>query len=144
MPNRVFFPQPMVDEWLLEGRIDLLGAGAGPGGAATELALLGPGRRFAVVEAVRIVAEVTGANDQFKLVGKVKSKVALEQLGAEILENSMILGDNAYDVVPGWAGTPSTPFAEFLASVEGGRSDAPRTEEDLLQRFARGEGGGKS
>lgn len=76
------------------------------------------------------MAEVTGANDDHKLVGKVKPKSLLVELGAEILENSMILGDNAYDVVPGWAGEPQEPYV----AKPGGAA----TEEDMLRRFAGG------
>src|SRR5690606_21160193 len=97
MQNRVFFPQLRLDQWGVEGKIDLTG---------TELVVLAEGRRYAIEESVRVVAEVTGANDPHKLVGKVRPKSGLDEMGAEILENSMILGDNAYDVVPGWAGTP--------------------------------------
>lgn len=77
---------------------------------------------------MRVVAEVTGANDEHKLVGKVKAKALLEELGAEILENSMILGDNAYDVVPGWAGAPEGPWAP--------KPGGAASEEEMLRRFA--------
>ena len=54
MQNRVFFPQTAVDQWGIDGKIDLVG---------NELILLAEGRRYKVEEAVRIVTEVTGAND---------------------------------------------------------------------------------
>lgn len=137
MQTRVFFPQACLDQWGIEGKIEL---------TPTELLVVAAGRRYSITEVVRVVVEVTGAHDPHGIVGKVKSKAALEAMGAEILENSMIIGDNAYDVVPGWAGAPTTSFAEYLDSPErkaarGGRTDdetAPRDEEDLLQRFARG------
>ncbi len=138
MQNRVFFSQTAVDQWGIDGKIDLV---------AGELILLAEGRRYKVEEAVRIVTEVTGANDDRKIIGKVKPKRALDEIGAELLETSMILGDNAYDVVPGWIGTPSGPFADHLMSPEraaarGGKTDlgtGPRSDEELLQRFAAGE-----
>lgn len=134
MQNRVFFPQSAVDQWGIDGKIDLV---------AGELILLADGRRYKVEEAVRIVTEVTGANDDRQIVGKVKPKRALDEIGAEILENSIILGDNAYDVVPGWMGTPTGPFAEHLLSPErmkarGGKTDVGRglhNDEELLARF---------
>src|SRR5688572_12131499 len=103
MQNRVFFPQSAVDLWGIDGKIDLV---------ADELILLADGRRYKVEEGVRVLLEVTGANDQQKLVGKVKTNRALQELSAELLEGSMIIGDNAYDVAPGWIGTPTCPFAE--------------------------------
>lgn len=95
---------------------------------------------------MRVVAEVTGANDPHGIIGKVKPKALLEELGAEILENSMIIGDNAYDVVPGWAGTPDSTFKDHLFSSErmsarGGKTDvgsSPKNEEEMLQRFLEG------
>jgi len=137
MQNRVFFPQLLVDQWGIEGKIDL---------SASELILLAEGRRYTIEETVRIVAEVTGANDEHQLVGKVKPRRALDEIGAEILENSMILGDNAYDIVPGWTATPTTPFADHVLSPErmtarGGKTDlgtGPHTDEELLTRFVEG------
>lgn len=137
MENRVFFPQPAIDEWAVDGKVDLVG---------NELVIIADGRRYHVVEAVRVVAEVTGAKDERGIIGKVKPMAALEELGAEILESSMIIGDNAYDVVPGWMGSPTTVFGEHLMSPErmkarGNRTDVgsgPTTDEDLLQRFVEG------
>jgi hypothetical protein len=137
MQNRVFFPQSAVDQWGIDGKIDLV---------AGELILLAEGRRYKVEESVRIVTEVTGANDDRKIIGKVKPKRALDEIGAELLENSMILGDNAYDVVPGWSGVPTCSFADHLLSPErmkarGDRTDigtGPKSDEELLQRFIEG------
>jgi hypothetical protein len=137
MQNRVFFPQACLDQWGVEGKIEL---------TPTELVVLGEGRRYTITEVVRVVTEVTGANDPHGLIGKVRLKADLETMGAEILENSMIIGDNAYDVVPGWAGSPTTSFAEHLLSSErmtarGGRTDigvGPKSDEDMLGRFADG------
>jgi len=134
MQNRVFFPQLLVDQWGIEGKIDF---------TATELIVIAEGRRYKISEAVRIVAEVSGANDEQKLVGKVKPNGVLNELGAEIFENSMILGENAYDVVPGWMGTATSTFAEHLLSPErmkarGGRTDVgagPQNDEEMLTRF---------
>lgn len=137
MRNRVFFPQACLDQWGIEGKIELTEAA---------LVILAEGRRFDITEVVRVVVEVTGAPDPHGIVGKVRSKAELESMGAEILENSMIIGDNAYDVVPGWAGAPLTPFEDHLLSPErmaarNGRTDigaGPQSDEELLARFAGG------
>jgi hypothetical protein len=137
MQNRVFFPQAAIDEWSIDGKVDLV---------AGELILLADGRRYKAIEAVRVVTEVTGSPDAHGIVGKVKPKAALEEIGAEILESSMIIGDNAYDVVPGWMGTPTTPFADHLLSADrmkarGGKTDVgsgPHDDEELLGRFLAG------
>jgi hypothetical protein len=132
MQNRVFFPQAALDQWLVDGSVDLRG---------TELTIVSEARRYRLAEAVRILREVTGAEDAQSLVGRVKAKSALEEKGAELLESSMIVGDNAYDVVPGWLGTPVGTFDEHVTSPEraearSGKSEPPptepRTDEDLL------------
>jgi hypothetical protein len=126
MDNRVFFPQLAIDQWGIDGKVDL---------SQDELILLSEGRRYKVEESVRVVREVTGADDEHKLVGKVKPKAFLASLGAEILENSMILGDNAYDVVPGWTAAPVEPWSP--ASTKTGDATA-RSEEQMLRSFAEG------
>jgi len=137
MQNRVFFPQLLLDQWGIEGKIDLTG---------TELVVLAEGRKYKIEEAVYVVKEVTGANDPHGFLGKVKRKSLLDELGAEILENSMIIGDNAYDVVSGWMGTPDTTFKDHLFSTErmtarGGKTDlgtSPKNDEEMLKRFVEG------
>ena len=78
MQNRVFFPQAALDTWLSDGTVDLRG---------DELTIVAEGRRYKLTEAVRIVSEVTGGDDPHELVGHVKSKSALDEKGAEILES---------------------------------------------------------
>lgn len=104
MKNRVFFPQDALDAWMVDGLAELNGA---------ELQLTGKGIIFKVAEAVHVVGEVTGADDAHELVGRVKTRVALEELGAELMESSLLMGDNAYDVVPGWLGLVSPPTLEM-------------------------------
>src|SRR5947209_8687291 len=131
--NRVFFSVTALDEWITEGKVDL---------SAEELTIKGEHRRYRILEAVRIVAEVTGAPDVHELVGKVKTRSFLRELGAELLETSMVLGDNAYEVVPGFVGAPLGTFEEHLAEAESRRSDPPLSgmspplnDEDLLAKY---------
>jgi len=114
MENRVFFPQAALDEWIVEGTV-VLDDGV--------LTLVDQGRRYALTEAVRVLREVSGAGDTHDLLGRVKTRSALETQGAELVESSMLLGDAAYDVEPGWVGLPVGP----LAGAE--------TEEAVLSRF---------
>jgi len=138
MENRVFFPQAALDQWIVEGTVDL---------ADGELTILSEGRRYKLTEAVHVVREVSGAGDARELVGRVKTLATLQQLGAEIVESSMLLGDAAYDVEPGWVGAPVGSFAEHLGSgalararkASGSSPDIfgpePKTDEDLLAKF---------
>jgi hypothetical protein len=134
MQNRIFFPQEALDAWMTAGTTDLRG---------TELTVVAEGRRYRIAEAVRVLREVSGTPDANELVGRVKSKPYLIELGAEVLEGSMILGDNAYDVVQGWTGTPIGTFDEHVASPARAKARAsgagtfsdeePKTEEQLLR-----------
>jgi hypothetical protein len=128
MENRVFFPQTALDQWIVDGAV-LLDDGV--------LSMVDEGRRYGLVEAVRVVREVSGGGDGHDLVGRVKSRAYLEQLGAELVESSMLLGDAAYDVEPGWVGLPVGTFSEHVrigSAAAVGQVDA-ESEEALLARF---------
>ena len=127
MKNRVFFPQGALDEWIADDRVDL---------RHDELTIRSEGRKYRIIEAIRVLREVTGGPDANELLGKVKSRAFLNELGAEILEGSMILGDNAYDVVPGFVGAPIGSFAEHRKSIpETAVVRSLTTDEDLLATF---------
>jgi hypothetical protein len=130
MENRIFFPQAALDEWIVDGSIELQDG---------ELTILAAGRRYRLAEAVHVVSDASGGGDA-ELLGRIKARVYLEQLGAELVETSMLLGDAAYDVEPGWVGVPSVPFAEFAASsanalAKRAGGDMPRSDEELLARL---------
>jgi hypothetical protein len=95
--NRVFFPQQALDHWLEQGRISLVG---------DELAITPEGRRFRLTTAVRFMAEVAGTEDAHGLVGKVKSLEHVLAMSGEHYADSVILGDNAYQVIEGFLGEP--------------------------------------
>ena len=122
--NRIFFPQEALDTWMIDGHVEL---------ANEELLIKAENRRYRITEAARVLREVTGTPDSFDLVGKVKSKVYLGELGAELLESSMVLGDNAYDVVPGFLGTPIGTFAEHMR--QNPAAATVKSEEELLGTF---------
>jgi hypothetical protein len=129
MENRIFFPQEALDDWVLDGRVDVRDG---------ELTILSEGRRYKLAEAVHVLREVSGSGDAHDLLGRVKARDHLEQLGAEIMETSMLLGDAAYDVEPGWIGSPVGAFGDFVASETArlppaiGASAAAKSDEELL------------
>jgi hypothetical protein len=123
--NRVFFPQVALDQWISEGKVDLAGE---------ELTIKPEARRYRILEGVRILRECTGLPDMNGLVGKVKTRHDLGKLGADLLENSMVLGENAYDVIPGFVGAPVGTFEEHMAGPA--RTDARRSYPDLAARSA--------
>jgi hypothetical protein len=126
MENRIFLPQAALDEWIVDGSVELVDG---------ELTVLSVGRRYRLAEAVHVVRDVSGGGDT-ELVGRVKARVVLEQLGAEIVETSMLLGDAAYDVEPGWVAVPSVPFVDYAASGKTPvKGTALKTDEDLLAKL---------
>jgi hypothetical protein len=135
MQNRVFFPQAALDVWLTDGTVDLTG---------DELTIVAEGRRYRLEEAVRIVNEVSGTPDGNNLLGRVKGKRFLDERKAELMESSLLLGDNAYDVMPGWLGEPIGTFDEHVTSQRkssrrpapsSDRDREPESEEDLLATY---------
>ena len=125
MQNRVFFPQAVLDAWLAADRVELDGK---------ELTLKPEGRKYRVVDAIRVLREVTDGQDLYAIAGKVKSVNFLTELGAELLGTSMLIGDCAYDVVPGFLGAPVDDLVARSAAW-GADVDGPTTEEELLARF---------
>jgi hypothetical protein len=97
MHNRVFFSQAVLGQWVSSGKAEL-----GEG----ELSIKSSDRRFRLVEALRVLSEVSGTGDPYGILGKVKTVTFLTELGAELLGTSMLIGDSAYDVVPGFLGLP--------------------------------------
>lgn len=125
--NRVFFSQDSLDHWISESRVDLVG---------NELVVKAEGRRYRVVEAVHVLSEVSGTPDAHEIVGKVKSVLFVSELGAEILGRSMVLGENAYEIVPGFMGTAIGDFSEHRAQRnDHADHDLPKSEEALLAQY---------
>ncbi|HYP88901.1 MAG TPA: hypothetical protein VEQ59_12120 [Polyangiaceae bacterium] len=104
--NRVFFPQEALDRWLVDGKVEISGS---------ELTIPTERRRFRLVEAVRVLSEEASHGDPDELVGRVKTMMFLTELGAELLGDSMVLGESAYRVVAGWLGTPVGTLEEHRA-----------------------------
>lgn len=125
MQNRIFFPQEALDEAIVDGRIELSGG---------ELTIVSEKRVYRVAEAVRVLSEVTGSEDANELVGKVKSVAFLQELGAELLETSMLIGDNAYDVVPGFSGFPAISYDEHKKLRAGAPCEG--SDESLVRKLA--------
>ncbi|MEO7033268.1 MAG: hypothetical protein ABI548_05370 [Polyangiaceae bacterium] len=131
--NRVFFPQEALDRWLVNGEVEL---------AQGLLTIRAERRKYRLVEAARVMAEVSGLPDPHEVTGKVKTVGFLTELGASLLGESMVIADNAYEVVPGWLGSPIGSFAEHRAERTASTSlpplrasSAPGTDEDLLATF---------
>ena len=100
------------------------------------------GQRFRLSTAVLFKTEVTGEPDAHDLLGKVKDVEQLAEMGAEHYADSVIMGDNAYEVVEGFAGLPMPDEEEMTTGHSLSAAAALATGEragsgeiDLLARF---------
>jgi hypothetical protein len=131
--NRLFVPQALLDTWLSEDRVAVDGE---------EMVTRPEGQRFRLATAVLFKEEVSGTPDAHELLGKVKDVEQLGALGAEHYADSVVFGDNAYQVVEGFAGTPLEDASDMTTGDS--LSSAARAltgerlgsgEIDLLARF---------
>lgn len=127
--NRVFFPQQALDHWLEQGRVSLVD---------DELTITPAGRRFRLVGALRFMAEVGGGGDSRGLVGKVKSREQIEAMSGELCADSVILGDDAYEVIEGFLGEPIAALAG-ARKPSAGRARAVTDEGEALADWLKSE-----
>ncbi len=125
--NRVFLPQAALDHWLEQDRVSLVG---------DELTITPAGRRFRLVGALRFLSEVAGAEDVHGLVGKVKTLEQVQAMNGEHYADSVILGDNAYQVVEGFLGEPRPAPAGARRPAEASNpGDGQSGDADPLSRL---------
>jgi hypothetical protein len=98
--SRLFISVDRLDAWTEEGRADLEG---------DRMTLTELGRKFTMTPAVCFVKTTGNDDDPYDLVGRVRSKPQLDEMGAEQLSNSVIYQDMAYDVIDGFIGEPLPP-----------------------------------
>jgi hypothetical protein len=119
--GRLFVSQALLDAWVSQGRIDVDG---------TSLALApeaGRQRRYALEPAVRFLRVVGGGEDAHGLVSRVKSLAQVKDLGGEAMAGSVVLGDVAYEVEPGFlAEAGAVEAAARAAPAPAGAPGAPR------------------
>jgi len=96
MPALLFASQVAIETWAEQKKIEF------QGNVMTLVAGEGCGRSYALVPAVLFLKVVGGECDPNQLVAKVKTEAKLRELGAEHLETSVVLGDVAYEVQPGF------------------------------------------
>jgi hypothetical protein len=117
---RLFLPQTQLEEWALDDKADIKDG---------VLVVTGEEGSYPVTPAVHIVQLVTG-EDSSGLISKVKTEEQLKALGAEQMADSVLLGDTAYEVVPGYVAEVSLSPSD-VGSVD----DKPGSETDLLAAF---------
>jgi hypothetical protein len=138
----LFVSQSLLDAWADQGRIDLDG---------TSLALLsgeGQGRRYALEPAARFLRILEG-EDALGLLARVKTLAQVRELGGEVVADSVVVGEVAYQVEPGYlaeasaveAASRASPSARAGAGAAPGSRGLPadledrRREAEALARF---------
>lgn len=119
MAGLLFVSQTILDAWAVQGRIELVGS------VMTLRAGAGQGRSYALDPAVRFLRLVGAEADPHALLHKVKSAAQLRELGAEHLEGSVVLGDVAYEVEPGFLAEASALQAAAAAPARPPPHPAP-------------------
>lgn len=125
--SRIFLSQEALDSWIGEGRADIQGD--------VLVDKVGE-RRFQLREGVRFLSEVSGGDDREALVGRVKDLVQLAEMGGEYLSDSVVLGELAYEVQPGFVGRPlsQTLRAETTKEIALPLEDTKPTPESQKQQ----------
>lgn len=95
---RVFVSQNCIDRWLGAGGIALEGDFMRFHAVPSTALYINPSVYFVRIDG--------GETDPYDIVGAVKTAQELAQMGAEHFESSVVLGDYAYTVNPGFVASP--------------------------------------
>ncbi|WP_371876493.1 hypothetical protein [Pyxidicoccus fallax] len=118
--TKLFLPQTQLEEWALADKADLR--------EGKLVVMAEGGTTFPLTPAVHFVQLVSGEDAQ-GLVARVKTEEQLARMGAEQMADSVLVGENAYEVVPGYVTeVASSPRPE-------GGEKKPDSEADLLAAF---------
>ena len=96
MGGLLFVSQAILDTWASQGKIDF------SGNVMTTVAGKVAGRSYRLEPAVRFLQVAGAETDPNGLLRKVKSEAQLREAGAEVMGSSVLLGDVAYEVEPGF------------------------------------------
>ena len=114
---RLFLPEATLEEWAADGRADLKDG---------KLFIDSSHPPLGVAPAVHFLRLVSG-RDAKQLLSKVKTTAQLEQIGAEQMSDSVIVGEDAYQVVSGYVAEVPAPSAA--------RQGKESPDADLLAAF---------
>lgn len=92
---RMFIPQPTLEAWLESGNVVLEG---------TQVRLEHLAKTYDLIPAVRFLRAVP-EDAAPELIGKVLTERRIAELGGELLGQSVVFGDTAFEVDVGFVGT---------------------------------------
>ncbi|MGQ0504280.1 MAG: hypothetical protein ACT4TC_03095 [Myxococcaceae bacterium] len=117
---RLFLPQPLLEEWALDERADFKDG---------KLVVAAEKASYPATPAMLFIQVVSG-EDEKKLLSKVKTEDQLRELGGEQMADSVLLGENAYQVVPGYVAEVAAPLP-----TSGPDKGKPAQDADLLASY---------
>jgi hypothetical protein len=103
MADFLFVSQEMLDNWMMQEKIDFSG---------NEMVIRGDSRRYVLEPAVRFVQVAGTGGDPAGLIGKVKTLDQVAEAGGEHYADSVILDDTAYDIQNGFLAKVRLPAGE--------------------------------
>jgi hypothetical protein len=109
----LFVSQALLDIWAGQGRVDL------DARSITLLSGEGQGRRYALEPAARFLRVADGGDDPNQLLARVKTLAQIRELGGDFLADSVVLGETAYEVEPGFLAEASVVEAAGRAAPAG-------------------------
>jgi hypothetical protein len=115
--TKLFLPQATLETWAAEGRADL----------REGKLFVGPEKASCPVAPAVHFSRVVSGTDARKLIDTVKTPIQLEQMGAEQMSDSVIVGEDAYDVIQGYLAELALPAPE--------QSGDESEDSDLLAAF---------
>lgn len=125
MSGLLFVSQAVLESWTEHGKIDF------QGDLMTLRSGEGQGHSYVLGPAVRFMKVLGTDRDPNALLGKVKTDTQLRALGAEQLGDSVVLGEFAYEVQPGFVAELTLQEAmpaqrsQTEASTAGAKPSAP-------------------
>jgi hypothetical protein len=113
--SRLFVSQELLDQWSGEGKVELEG---------NVLKLINEGRFFEIQPGVRFVKLAAG-EDRQQLNCKVKTESQMAAMGAELYMNSVLVGEDAYDVQTGFLCEVPSDAAQAIGAADAGKGADP-------------------
>jgi len=97
MNIRVFVSQTTIDNWVLTDQVELAG----------DVVSIKPSSIRLKLRAASYFRSVAGGSvDSQDIIGRVKDEAEIAELGGEAYMSSVVIGDAAYDVEPGFVASP--------------------------------------
>ncbi len=134
MAKLLFFSHKIIDAWNEGAKVEIKGntltLKQGPQGPTT----------FHLEEAVRFIKVSGGGADPAGLVGKIKTKKQLDEMGAEAYMESVIYKDTPYDVELGYLGrsegaaAPAPAGKAPVAAKAAAPAPPPKPEEEKIDQ----------